>query len=187
MLNICKTYDEKIFSKFEKDDAGYFYNKRMLFESEKRNKYSESRRKNRMNICKTYDEHMENENINENIDKDKKEELLNKREEKFKKEVYEFKEKYPELMLNKFIDYWTEKNKSKTKMRWELEKTFEISKRLATWASRDKDYNKVEKSGESITYKELVYRFNQGETDIWDKYEQVIPGDKRSLWQLKKQ
>jgi hypothetical protein len=57
-----------------------------------------------------------------------------------------------------------------------------ITRRLATWASRDKEYNKVEKTSEAITYKELVYRFNNGETDIWDKYEQVTPGDKRSLW-----
>ena len=61
MMNICKTYDEKIFSKFTKDNLGYWYNERMKFESDKRKKYSESRSKNR-NISKTYDKHMENEN-----------------------------------------------------------------------------------------------------------------------------
>ena len=46
---------------------------------EKRRKYSESRKKNRIGkskdnkkICKTYDSHMENENENENIDKEKR-------------------------------------------------------------------------------------------------------------------
>ena len=63
MMNICKTYDEKIFSKFTKDNLGYWYNERMKFESDKRKKYSESRSKNR-NISKTYDKHMENENEN---------------------------------------------------------------------------------------------------------------------------
>lgn len=170
MLKICGKKDEDIWCKFFQKN-GYFYNKRMLLESEKRNKYSESRRKNRMNICNTYDKHMENENINENIDKDKKEELLNKREEKFKKEVYEFKEKYPELMLNKFIDYWTEKNKSKTKMHFELEKTFEISKRLATWASRDKEYNKINTDTHK-THKEMLELANKT-PDIWTEYNMI--------------
>lgn len=35
----------------------------------------------------------------------------------------------------KFINYWTERNKSGTKQRWETEKTFEISRRLNTWFS----------------------------------------------------
>ena len=61
MLNICKSYDEKIYGKFTQDNLGYWYNERMKFESEKRKKYSESRSKNRI-MCKTYDEHMENEN-----------------------------------------------------------------------------------------------------------------------------
>jgi hypothetical protein len=72
-------------------------------------------------------------------DSDKK---IEKREIKFKSEVFEFLNKYPEVLLNKFCNYWTEKNKSRTKMRFELEKTFEIDRRLSTWASKDKDFNK---------------------------------------------
>ena len=78
MLHICKAYDERIFSKFKKDKFGYYYNERMLKESEKRNRYSESRRKNREstkqksedmnNICETHVKRMENENINKDID-----------------------------------------------------------------------------------------------------------------------
>ena len=149
MLNICKTYDEKIYGKFEQGAFGHYYNKRMMIETEKRQKYSESRRKNRVkkedNICETYDQHMENENININKDviKEKREELLKKREETFKSEVYEFMDIYPSEMLDKFCNYWTEKNKSCTKMRYEMEKTFEVSRRLATWASRDKAINKT--------------------------------------------
>lgn len=42
----------------------------------------------------------------------------------------------------KFQKYWTEKNKSWTKSRWELEKTFEVHLRLATWFKRaNKDFN----------------------------------------------
>jgi hypothetical protein len=77
MLFICQSYDEDIFSKFIKTDQG-FYNERLRVEAEKRVKYSQSRADNRSNlnkkqtkkhmkkICKTYDEHMENENENNN-------------------------------------------------------------------------------------------------------------------------
>lgn len=76
MLNICKTYDEDVFSKFETDENGLFFNTRLDEEINKRRAYSESRRKNRMkkgkkdmsNISSTYDKHMENENENENRD-----------------------------------------------------------------------------------------------------------------------
>lgn len=47
--------------------------------------------------------------------------------------------KYSQEMLEKFCQYWTEPNRSGTKMRFELEKVFDIPRRLATWASRDKE------------------------------------------------
>lgn len=72
MLNICKTYDAKVFSKFTKDQDGTYYNERMRVECDKRKKYSESRRKNRTNICETYDKHMENENENIDVIKSRK-------------------------------------------------------------------------------------------------------------------
>ncbi len=85
MLNICKTYDEKVFSKFEKDKLGYYYNPRMKQETDKRHLYIESRRRNRSkekNISSTYDttyvKHMENENINK-----KKEEVIRRRKKPF--------------------------------------------------------------------------------------------------------
>jgi hypothetical protein len=41
--------------------------------------------------------------------------------------------------LDKFVNYWTERNKSGTKERWEMEKTFEVKRRLSTWFSRIQD------------------------------------------------
>jgi hypothetical protein len=82
MINICKTYDEHIFAKFEKLPDGKYHNLRLHNEILKRNAYSESRRNNRLakkdmsNICKSYDvavsTHMENENRNKNINTDTK-------------------------------------------------------------------------------------------------------------------
>ncbi len=42
--------------------------------------------------------------------------------------------------INKFVSYWTELNKSGTKQRWELEKTFEVNRRLTTWFNRIKEF-----------------------------------------------
>jgi hypothetical protein len=60
--------------------------------------------------------------------------------EKFKSEVFSYE--YPKEMLDSFYDYWSEPNKSKTKERWQLQPTFEISRRLKTWAKREKSFNK---------------------------------------------
>lgn len=78
MLFICKTYDEDIWNKFERTEAGTFLNRRLQEVVEKRKNYSESRRKNRVGKTKdvkntsiTYDNHMGNGNGNE-IVKEKK-------------------------------------------------------------------------------------------------------------------
>ena len=43
----------------------------------------------------------------------------------------------------KFIIYWSELNKSKTKMRWELERTWDTKARIDRWKSRQKEWNKT--------------------------------------------
>jgi hypothetical protein len=60
----------------------------------------------------------------------------------FKEKLVPFKNKYEMDLLKNFFQYWTEPNLSKTKMLFELQKTFDIERRLATWASRQKDFNK---------------------------------------------
>lgn len=71
MMNICKSYDEDVFSKFEKDEDGMYFNRRLDGEISRRKQYSEGRRNNRMlpkvntindskmkNICLTCVNHM---------------------------------------------------------------------------------------------------------------------------------
>jgi len=45
------------------------------------------------------------------------------------------------LEIKKFTEYWTELNPTGKKQRWQLEKTFEIQRRLKTWFSRVKGFN----------------------------------------------
>ncbi|WP_197018051.1 hypothetical protein [Prevotella sp. HUN102] len=54
---------------------------------------------------------------------------------------------YQPQMIRAFFNYWTERNKSGTKMRFELEKTWETSKRLIIWAKNDKQFNKNGNNG----------------------------------------
>ena len=42
-------------------------------------------------------------------------------------------------MLKAFVDYWTEKNSRGKKMKYQMEKTFDIDKRLSTWSKNDYD------------------------------------------------
>ncbi len=74
---------EKIRIKFKKNSRGFF-NKRLAFEQEKREKYSKSRANNRRktsithekdmnNISDSHESDMENENENRNIDENRKE------------------------------------------------------------------------------------------------------------------
>jgi DNA-binding transcriptional regulator YhcF (GntR family) len=60
------------------------------------------------------------------------------RKKSFYQSLVPFVDKYPKAMIRAFFDYWSELNKSGTKMRFELEKTWELSKRLVTWANREK-------------------------------------------------
>ncbi len=46
ILSVCGDYDEKIFSKFVKDEDGRYYNERMEAESVKRRRFVESRQRN---------------------------------------------------------------------------------------------------------------------------------------------
>ena len=54
----------------------------------------------------------------------------------------EFHTKYTKELRKAFFEYWTEPNKSKTKMRFELEKTWDTGRRLSRWANNS--FNKQE-------------------------------------------
>ncbi len=60
------------------------------------------------------------------------------RKEAFYQSLIPFLETYPKDMIRGFFDYWSEMNKSGMRMRFELEKTWELPRRLATWAKREK-------------------------------------------------
>lgn len=84
---------------------------------------------------------------------------------------------YPEL-VQEFIDYWTEKNHSGTRMKFELEKTFEIERRISRWIKNHKDWSKTNiKNREVGEFKldstgnaYIAYCSKCGKSDFYDKY-----------------
>ena len=48
---------------------------------------------------------------------------------------------YGRPMIKEFYNYWTELNKSETKFKQELEKTWSLERRLETWAKNDKNFS----------------------------------------------
>ena len=59
----------------------------------------------------------------------------------------------------KFIIYWSELNKNKTKMRWELERTWDTKARIDRWKSRQKEWNKT--APKKNNFKNKMETFNK--------------------------
>jgi len=64
---------------------------------------------------------------------------LETRKNDFYQSVVPYAEQYDREMLNDFYQYWTELDKRGRRMRFEMEKTWETGKRLATWARRERN------------------------------------------------
>ncbi len=98
-----------------------------------------------------------------NIIKNKK--TLEERKEDFKHEVKLYVEKVSKKVLVSFFSYWTEPNKSGTKMRFELEKTWDTKRRINTWVRNEKNWkNKDSKKPIGLQYHE---NFKQKEREMF--------------------
>lgn len=64
------------------------------------------------------------------------------RKEVFYQSLIPFLDRYSREMIREFFDYWSEMNRSCTKMRFEQQPTWEVTRRLAAWASKDNQFNK---------------------------------------------
>ena len=74
---------------------------------------------------------------------------------------------YDESILNGFIDYWTEPNKSNTKMKFELNKTWKTELRLKTWATNQKKWDKPKSKSKSMS--KLDEQINE-----WQKAKELL-------------
>ena len=98
----------------------------------------------------------------------------------------------PPDMIDDFCNYWTERNMTTKKMRYEMEKTFDISRRLSRWKKNSIEFNSKLKENEIIKEKddlvERRYRDQMRKQRLIDKQaptdqdfleiSQILKGDK---------
>ena len=90
---------------------------------------------------------------------------ISNRRDKFVSEVLSFD--YDKSILNGFIDYWTEPNKSNTKLKYELNKTWKTALRLKTWAANQKKWDKPKSNPKSMS--KLDAQINE-----WQKAKELL-------------
>jgi len=119
-----------------------FYSKRLNNHIEeinnKSNKAKEnaSKRWNNANAMRPHSDRNASISISKSISKVNKSKNIEDRLADFKKSVQSI-EGINDEDKNAFFLYWTEKNKSGTKFRAEMEKTFDISRRLKRWSNNN--------------------------------------------------
>lgn len=64
---------------------------------------------------------------------------LEEREKEFMERVAAHLDTYPKEMLRSFYDYWTEKNEGGRRMKFEMQRVFDVSRRLATWKRNEQN------------------------------------------------
>ena len=95
-----------------------------------------------------------NVNVNDNVNVIK-ENNIDVRKLKFADTLKPFLQTYGKDLLNDFFKYWTEPNKSNTKFKQELEKTWSLERRLETWSNNDNNFNKDKQTIKTNNYKQL--------------------------------
>lgn len=73
---------------------------------------------------------------------------------------------YSDRIKFAFCNYWLEPNPSKTKLRYQLEKTWDTERRLATWAAREKPQDR--KGDDIILRDNSTEKYNQDE-ERWNR------------------
>ena len=63
-----------------------------------------------------------------------------RRMKEFYTSLIPFVQTYGKQMVREFYDYWSETNKSGSKMRWEQQTTWVLERRLEYWSRNDKSY-----------------------------------------------
>lgn len=76
------------------------------------------------------------------LTKEEVEAATNARMKVFYDSLIPYVQRYGKEMVRQFYNFWSEPNKSKSKMRWETEKTWELERRLATWERKSDEFNR---------------------------------------------
>lgn len=64
---------------------------------------------------------------------------ISERKAEFHESLRPYLQEYGEDMIIDFFNYWVEENQSGTKMRFEMERVFELKRRLITWKRKEEE------------------------------------------------
>ena len=104
--------------------------------------YRDLQKKHTPNKVKTNSKQITSKDQSQTYNNVNNENNVNKRKTKFITDVVGQCKNQNQDLVKEFTDYWTELNHSKTKMRFELQKTFEVTRRFGTWLKNSKDWSK---------------------------------------------
>lgn len=84
---------------------------------------------------------------------------IEQRKENFAHTILPYKQQYGSEMCLQFFNYWSELNHSGKKMRFELQKTWEVGKRLATWHNNSKTFYNGKRNELDTLEQQLLAKF----------------------------
>lgn len=84
------------------------------------------------------------------VKENKEEEILLKIQEEFYNSLKPFVNDFGKTVVREFYEYWNEPNKSKSKIRWQLERTWDTKKRLTRWVNNSVIKNNKQSCNEKI-------------------------------------
>lgn len=98
------------------------------------------------------------ENQNFATDVAERKDPIEQKKLEFKKMLSAYKQQYDIEVLHEFYDYWSEPNKSRTKIKWEMEKTWDLNLRLKTWVRRKNERRQPSSSssGKTTIFEEIA-------------------------------
>lgn len=135
----------KSFSLFQYDSES-FWSDEVIEQIEKRQKIKDKRKEaankrwvsEKNIIVPEKEKEVESSPIVKPTRVNKKQEMKS-REREFYNMLVPFVKTYGREMIREFFDYWSEPNKSHSKMRFEQERTWDLSRRLQTWEKRSRN------------------------------------------------
>jgi len=94
---------------------------------------------------------------------DKKVATLQQRRTDFEHTLQPYAAEYGQQLVTDFLNYWTEPNRTQTRMRWELERTWDTHRRLDNWRRNEDKFDKPKPAPEATADDYLLQRKKQEE------------------------
>jgi hypothetical protein len=109
-------------------------------------------KKNDTSVLQMNESVLQNDTEKSREDKSREDKSIDSRKLKFAATLKPFVDEFGRDTLKDFYDYWTEPNKSNTKFRQELEKTWSLDRRIQTWIKNESNFKpNKNKNNEQLT------------------------------------